>query len=109
LCNEKAKTRGIDSRYLNSVRRTKLLESAKLQAEQSKSGANLRNYIKTAITKSERFLKMKKKPKQSNSEKSTTRVEPPYLKDFNAKPSNENVGKVFVTTSRQPLPKTKES
>lgn len=33
-----------------------------------------------------------------------TRVDPPYLKDFDSVPTNENVGKVFITTLKKPLP-----
>ena len=52
---------------------------------------------------------MKKKLAPSTPDTSTPFVVPNYLKVLNAKPSNDKVGQIFITTTKQPLPKTKDS
>lgn len=52
---------------------------------------------------------MKKKTTKTIPDTTTPWVVPSYLKELNAKPSNDKVGQVFITTIRQPLPKKKDS
>jgi D-aminopeptidase len=101
--------RRIDSRYVETVRRTELFESAKSQAEQRQGGTNLRNNVQQALAEKERFLTMKKKPTPSNTVKSVPREEPSYWKALNVVPTNERVGQTYIISTRQPLPKTNDS
>jgi hypothetical protein len=51
----------------------------------------------------------KKKSEAPKTEKPITREDPPYIKAFNSKPSNRKVGQTFVTSTKQLLPKKKDS
>lgn len=57
-----AEHHAIESRYVDPQRRSEVLEQAKKQAEQSESGADIRNLYETAAAKSEEFIKSKEKP-----------------------------------------------
>ncbi len=59
--------RAIESRYVDPKRRSELLKTAKLKAEQQQSGANIRNLYEEAILKSEDFLKKKEFANLENS------------------------------------------
>jgi len=67
--------------------------------------SSLRNLYKKAIAKIEILLNIKQNITPSNTDKSTPREEPSYLKALKAVPSNEKVGQVFITSTRQPKPK----
>lgn len=60
--SHEAKYRAIESRYVDPVRRTELLEAAKSSANQRQGGANVRNLYKTAVAQNQRFLDSKNPP-----------------------------------------------
>ena len=107
--NLKIDSKYYDSIYYDTVRRTELLEKVRSSLDKRQDGTNLHNVYKKTTTENQRFLAMKQKPTPSNTEKSVRREEPSYWKALNVVPTNERVGQTFIISTRQPLPKTKDS
>ena len=107
--NLKIDSKYYDSIYYDTVCRTELLQRVGNNLDKRQGGSDLRNLYKTATAQIQRFLAMKQKPTPSNTEKSVRREEPSYWKALNVVPTNERVGQTYITSTRQPLPKTKDS